>query len=93
MTTGLVLLALALRLRAPAVAPELRKLATWLFAIVALQIGLGIETVLNQVPVWLGAIHQANAILLLGLTVRTLFLLRAPASAKFKPRLIVARDA
>ena len=92
-TTGLVLLALALRLRAPAVAPELRKLATWLFVIVALQIGLGIETVLNQVPVWLGAIHQANAILLLGLTVRTLFLLRAPASAKFKPRLIVARDA
>ncbi|MDB5397042.1 MAG: cytochrome oxidase assembly protein [Rhodospirillales bacterium] len=93
MITGLILLALALRLRAPAVAPELRKLATLMFGIVALQIGLGIETVLNQVPVWLGALHQANAIFLLGLTVRTLFLLRAPATAKFRPRLIVTKDA
>jgi cytochrome c oxidase assembly protein subunit 15 len=93
MTTGLILLALALRLRATTVAPELRKLATWLFIIVALQIGLGIETVLNQVPIWLGALHQANAILLLGLTVRSLFLLRAPATAKFRPRLIVTKEA
>jgi cytochrome c oxidase assembly protein subunit 15 len=90
MTTGLILIALALRLRAPTVAPELRKIATALFAIVALQIFLGIETVLNQVPVWLGALHQANAILLLGIVVRTLFLLRAPATAKFKPRLVAA---
>ena len=90
MTTGLILIALALRLRAPAVAPELRKVATALFAVVALQIFLGIETVLNQVPVWLGALHQANAILLLGIVVRTLFLLRAPATAKFKPKLVVA---
>lgn len=93
MTTGLVLIALALRLRAPTVAPELRKLATLLFAIVLLQIGLGIETVINQVPVWLGALHQANAIFLLGLTVRTLFLLRAPSVAKFKPRLVVTEAA
>jgi cytochrome c oxidase assembly protein subunit 15 len=90
MTTGLILIALALRLRAPTVAPELRKVATALFAVVALQIFLGIETVLNQVPVWLGALHQANAILLLGIVVRTLFLLRAPAAAKFKPRLVAA---
>ena len=90
MTTGLILIALALRLRAPAVAPELRKTATWLFVIVLAQIGLGIETVINQVPVWLGALHQANAILLLGIVVRTLFLLRAPTVAKFKPRLVVA---
>jgi cytochrome c oxidase assembly protein subunit 15 len=90
MTTGLILIALALRLRAPTVAPELRKMATALFAVVALQIFLGIETVLNQVPVWLGALHQANAILLLGIVVRTLFLLRAPATAKFKPRLVAA---
>jgi cytochrome c oxidase assembly protein subunit 15 len=91
MTTGLILIALALRLRAPAVAPELRKVATALFAVVALQIFLGIETVLHQVPVWLGALHQANAILLLGITVRTLFLLRAPAVAKFKPHLVAAK--
>ncbi len=93
MTTGLILLALALRLRAPSIAPELRKLATALFVIVALQIGLGILTVVNQVPVWLGALHQANAILLLGLTIRTLFLLRAPRAARFRPRLIVTKSA
>ena len=93
MTTGLILLALALRLRAPSVAPEARKLATFLFLIVALQITLGIETVLHQVPVWLGALHQANAILLLGIVIRTLFLLRRPAAAQFKPRLIVTSNA
>ena len=90
MTTGLVLLALALRLRAPNVGRQLRRMATWLFAIVALQIFLGIETVLNQVPVWLGALHQANAILLLGIVVRVLFLLRMPAKSQFRPRLVVA---
>jgi cytochrome c oxidase assembly protein subunit 15 len=90
MTTGLILIALALRLRAPAVAPEVRKVATALLAVVALQIFLGVETVLNQVPVWLGALHQANAILLLGIVVRTLFLLRKPTVAKFKPRLVAA---
>ena len=88
MTTGLILIALALRLRAPTVAPELRKMGTAVFAVVALQIFLGVETVLNQVPVWLGALHQANAILLLGIVVRTLFLLRTPITAKFKPRLV-----
>jgi len=89
MIAGLTLLGLALRLRAPSIAPELRRLATGLFAVVALQILLGIETVLHQVPVWLGALHQANAILLLGLVVRTLFLLRAPATPQFHPRLVV----
>jgi cytochrome c oxidase assembly protein subunit 15 len=94
MTTGLILLALALRLRAaPTAAGALRKLATFMFAIVALQIGLGIATVVNQVPVWLGALHQANAILLLGIVVRALYLLRAPTVAQFKPRLIVTGKA
>jgi cytochrome c oxidase assembly protein subunit 15 len=89
MTTGLVLLALALRLRAPSIAQPVRRMATAMFAIVALQIFLGIETVLNQVPVWLGALHQANAILLLGIVVRVLFLLRSPAR-QFRPKLVVA---
>jgi cytochrome c oxidase assembly protein subunit 15 len=88
--TGLVLMALAYRLRAADVAPPLRRLATILFLDVALQIFLGIETVLNQVPVWLGAVHQANAILLLGLVVRTLFLLRKPYAPPFRPRLVTA---
>ncbi len=93
MTTGLILLALALRLRQAAFARELQRMGTALFLVVALQVTLGIETVLNQVPVWLGALHQANAILLLGVMVRLLFLLRAPAAAHFRPRLIVTRDA
>ncbi|HTJ62680.1 MAG TPA: COX15/CtaA family protein [Alphaproteobacteria bacterium] len=88
MTAGLIILALALRLRGKGIAPELGKLATALFVIVALQITLGIETVLHQVPVWLGALHQANAILLLGLMVRTLFLLRVPSAPRFKPKVI-----
>jgi cytochrome c oxidase assembly protein subunit 15 len=91
MTTGLILLGLAFRLRTVSLAPELRKLATVLFAVTALQIFLGIETVLNQVPVWLGVLHQANAILLLGILVRALFLLRAPNSQQFRPRLVVSR--
>ena len=88
MTTGLIILALALRLRGKGIAPELGKLATALFVIVAFQITLGIETVLHQVPVWLGALHQANAILLLGLMVRTMFLLRVPSAPRFRPKVI-----
>jgi cytochrome c oxidase assembly protein subunit 15 len=88
-STGLVLMALAYRLRAVEVAPPLRRLATILFLDVGLQIFLGVETVVNQVPVWLGAIHQANAILLLGLVVRTLFLLRKPYAPQARPRLVV----
>jgi cytochrome c oxidase assembly protein subunit 15 len=92
-TSGLVLLGLALRLRQPSIGLELRRTATALFLVVALQIGLGIEAVLNQVPIWLGALHQANAILLLGVLVRVLFLLRAAPQPQFRPRLIVTRDA
>jgi cytochrome c oxidase assembly protein subunit 15 len=93
MTTGLVLLALALRLRQPTVMLELRRTATALFCAVALQIALGIETVLNQVPVWLGALHQANGIILLGIVVRTLFLLRPVPVRQFRPRLVVSGKA
>jgi cytochrome c oxidase assembly protein subunit 15 len=90
MSTGLVLIALAYRLRAAEIAPGLRRLATLLFLDVSLQVFLGIETVLNQVPVWLGALHQANAILLLGLTVRVLFLLRAPYVPQARLRVVTA---
>jgi cytochrome c oxidase assembly protein subunit 15 len=93
MTTGLVVLSLTLRLRAPVISPELRRVATLMFLDAGLQIFLGIETVLHQAPVWLGALHQANAILLLGLLVRTLFLVRPQGTHQFRPRFIVARDA
>ena len=88
-TAGLTGIALALRLRLPGLAAELQQVATVLFAVVLLQIGLGIATVLSHVPVWLGALHQANAIVLLGVVVRVLFLLRPAPTAQFRPRLIV----
>jgi cytochrome c oxidase assembly protein subunit 15 len=92
-TTGLMLIGLALSLRQKVIGSELRRVGTALFVVVLLQIGLGIETVLNQVPVWLGALHQANAILLVGVLVRVLFLLRAAPPPQFRPRLVVTRTA
>lgn len=41
-----------------------------------IQVALGIATVVLQVPIWLGAMHQAGAITLLGLTVFTAHALR-----------------
>src|SRR5579883_1064796 len=92
-TTGLMLIGLALSLRQKPIGAELKRMGTALFLVVLLQIGLGIETVLNQVPVWLGAMHQANAILLVGVLVRILFLLREAPQPQFRPRLVVNRAA
>jgi cytochrome c oxidase assembly protein subunit 15 len=51
-------------------------------AILALvQLALGITTLLLVVPVTLGALHQAGAILVLTATLWTLYLLRGPRSA------------
>lgn len=44
---------------------------------VAAQVGLGIATLLLVVPVWLGALHQAGAVLLFSTAVWTRFRLRA----------------
>jgi cytochrome c oxidase assembly protein subunit 15 len=41
-------------------------------AVALAQVGLGIWTLLAVVPVWLGAVHQAGALVLLGATVWTL---------------------
>ena len=92
-TTGLFLIGLALGLRHKSIGQELRRAGTALFVVVLLQIGLGIATVVNQVPVWLGALHQANAILLVGVLVRALFLLRAAPQPQFRPKLVVTRNA
>ena len=43
---------------------------------VLLQFGLGIWTILAAVPVWLGAVHQAGAILVLTATLAALYLVR-----------------
>ncbi|MDX1710709.1 MAG: COX15/CtaA family protein [Rhodovibrionaceae bacterium] len=59
---------------------DLSERARWALGFMALmalaQLGLGIATLLAAVPVWLGALHQAGALLLLGLVLRARYLLR-----------------
>jgi cytochrome c oxidase assembly protein subunit 15 len=62
-STGLVVLWLGWRVRDSVV----RGLGGAVAGMVLIQIGLGIDTLLNRVPVPLGAMHQAGALLLLGL--------------------------
>jgi cytochrome c oxidase assembly protein subunit 15 len=60
--TFLAVLALAMRAR---IMPALRLRAYMVFAIISAQFVLGIFTLLNGVPVWLGGLHQAGAVALL----------------------------
>ena len=58
-------------------APEPARLPLRLLAaLVVLQVGLGIATLLLVVPVWLGALHQAGAVALFSAAVWTRFNLR-----------------
>jgi cytochrome c oxidase assembly protein subunit 15 len=54
----------------------------WLVGIVALQIGLGILTVLSFVNLWVALIHQANAIVLFALGIYLIHRFRALDSVK-----------
>jgi cytochrome c oxidase assembly protein subunit 15 len=58
--------------RRAGVAPAVRRAVDLLGAVALAQVGLGIWTLLAVVPVWLGAVHQAGALVLLGATVWTL---------------------
>lgn len=80
-----VLLALALAGLGAATqrAPELRLAMIGVGAAALLQFGLGIATLLAVVPVWLGALHQAGAILLLSALLVALHALRSRASLTF----------
>ena len=49
--------------------PQGRRLLDLLAAVAALQVALGIATLLLVVPVWLGALHQAGALALLSVAV------------------------
>ncbi|MDB5366849.1 MAG: Heme synthase [Rhodospirillales bacterium] len=69
--TSLVVILLAVR--ALRLAPPIKRWGLIAAHLVVLQVGLGIATVLSHVPVWLGALHQANAILLLGSLTMLLF--------------------
>jgi hypothetical protein len=87
MTTGLILMALALRLRAPTVAPELRKAGDSAVRRGRVADHAGYRnrpqpgTGLARRPAS-GQRHPAAGLIV----VRTLFLLRVPATAKFKPK-------
>lgn len=72
-TTAALVIWTALRARAAGAAPRLARFSRGAIHVVLLQIILGIATVLMQVPTWLGALHQANAILLLTVLVLVLF--------------------
>ena len=54
----------------------------WLVAIIALQIVLGILTVLSFVNLWVALIHQANAIVLFALAIYLIHRFRALDSVK-----------
>jgi len=54
------------RSRAPVVSDRAQSVATLLLAAVAMQVGLGIWTLLAAVPVALGAAHQAGAMVVFG---------------------------
>ena len=49
--------------------PDARMIVRWLTGVVTLQLGLGIAAVIHQVPLWLGVLHQAGALIVLLLTV------------------------
>jgi cytochrome c oxidase assembly protein subunit 15 len=60
---ALVMAVLAARSRY--IAPQSKVLAYGVAAAVTIQAGLGIATLMTGVPVWLGALHQAGALLVL----------------------------
>ena len=56
--------------RVMVVAPAARNAALAVLAMLAIQLSLGIATLLNAVPVMLGAAHQVGAMILFGLLIR-----------------------
>jgi heme a synthase len=72
---------LLLAARTLRVSPALKRWGLVAAQLVVLQVALGVATVLDHVPVWLGALHQANAILLLGSLTLLLFELGARRQA------------
>lgn len=63
----------------PGEAARRRRAVLGLLGAVALQYGLGVATLLLVVPVWLGTLHQAVAVLVLTMALVALHALRSPA--------------
>jgi cytochrome c oxidase assembly protein subunit 15 len=61
---------------------EARSLYRWLLLVMALQGALGIATLLLAVPVALGALHQAGALIVLGIAVAAAY---AVTNARVRP--------
>jgi len=73
--------ALWLRGRALALAPAARRVLDLVLLMALVQFALGVSALLLVVPVWLGALHQGGALVLLTLALVALHLLRpAPAA-------------
>lgn len=73
------------KIRAAAVSPVARRVATLLLLATFAQIGLGIATLLLAVPVELGAAHQGGAMVVLGLLLwlnHELRMVHAPGNAR-----------
>ncbi len=64
MTTGVLLFIWYLKGRAGFGDARLQRSFKWIGMMVLIQLGLGIATLLLHVPVWLGVLHQAGALLL-----------------------------
>jgi cytochrome c oxidase assembly protein subunit 15 len=76
MTTGLLLLGWYIRGRIQFENPVIKRSFKLVGMMVIIQVLLGISTLLMQVPVWLAAMHQAGALLLLSAMLINLHALR-----------------
>jgi cytochrome c oxidase assembly protein subunit 15 len=77
--TAAAAIGLWLAMRRYDVAPAARTAGTLILAMTAAQFALGVAALLFVVPVWLGALHQAGAFILLALVLLALHLLRPAA--------------
>lgn len=75
--TAAAVLALAITVRRRGAAPAVRRTADLAAGMVVLQVALGVTTLLTQVWIPVAALHQAGALVLLALLLRTAFLARS----------------
>ena len=72
--------------------PQLRLATDALLLAVTAQVSLGIATLVNAVPVWLGSAHQAGALTLFSVVIFMLHSCRVPHAGRMVARL-AARQA
>jgi cytochrome c oxidase assembly protein subunit 15 len=72
------------RLRAPQVPSRARRGGTLLLAMVAVQLALGVATLVNVVPLPLAAMHQAGALIVFALALNVAHALRPKDAARWR---------